>query len=155
MCKKTLYYFMPYCLHVLLTFNHSCLLKTPFTFPAFAYAPAHCNHMSCIIFAHHFFLSLQSTTKKKNPPSPPFYTLLPWFTRFTSCFLLNTRRIYVADPSCRAEIEHTVISCSGFGSGQFPNHLSAYKSEALSGKHRQLDKITWNNTRIKFSLFSS
>ena len=58
---------MPYYLHVLLTFNHLHSLKTPFTFPAFAYAPAHCDHMSCIIFIHHFFLSLQSTTKKKNP----------------------------------------------------------------------------------------
>ena len=68
---------MPYCLHVLLTFNHSHSLKTPFTFPAFAYAPAHCDHMSCIIFIHHFFSLFNPLQKKKPLPHLPFILFYP------------------------------------------------------------------------------
>ena len=119
---------------------HALLLAhtTHFQLLAFAYTPAHHDHISLFVT---FFLISPIHYKKKKPSLTSLYTLLPWFTLFTSCFLLNTCRIYVANPSCWAEIELMVISCSCFGSGQFPNHLSAYKSEALSGEHRWLGEF--------------
>ena len=38
-------------------------------------------------------------------------------SRCVQVVLLRSHRIYVADPSCQAEVELTVISCSGFRSG--------------------------------------
>ena len=72
---------MPYYLHVLLTSNRSRLLKNHLLTCLHSLT----IHTIATIFLVSssfvtFFLSLQPTTKekkKKNPPSPPFYTLLP------------------------------------------------------------------------------
>ena len=45
-------------------------------------------------------------------------------------------KIYVADPSCQAEMGHMIISCSSIRIGLIiPSYLSAYKSEFLPGEH--------------------
>ena len=117
-----------------------------------------------LCLSHFFFLLsyLYIEIFLKNPPSSLFYhfTLIHLFSLV---FLLNRCKIYVADPSHWAEMGHTVISCSGVGLGQFPGHLSAYKSKVLSGKHRWLvDLHSWwlcvregikNRSRYRFKTF--
>ena len=51
---------------------------------------------------------------------------LPWFTQFTSCFLSNTRRIYVADPNKLPSRDRTHgylllrLPCNEIFIGNFP-----------------------------------
>ena len=125
-------------------------------------------HFTCLVsslfvtFLLSTFLLIHRNFFKK----PSLLSLFYHFTLihlFSLVFLLNRCKIYVADPSHWAEMGHTVISCSGVGLGQFPGHLSAYKSKVLSGKHRWLvDLHSWwlcvgerikNRSRYRFKTF--